>query len=121
MLAIANRLRQTPVERFEVTEQLPMVSPQMLKLVSEIERGENRQVHRIYRLAAGANSSDPFVNCRGQSSRPFVAIIAGDRQVLAHYLDVDALHSLAQIQTVEARQNLLDPQLDFAARAFLLA
>src|SRR5258708_31168645 len=69
-----------------------MVPAQALKFVSEIERRQNHQVHRVDRLAVGANSPAFFVNRRRKGLRPLVAAITGDNQILPHNLDIDASH-----------------------------
>ncbi len=82
-------------------QQFRMVPAQPLKFVSEIKRGENCEIGRIDRLAAGANCFDLCVNHRGQRSHPFVTTITGDDKLLTHDFDVDAFHSLTEIQAVK--------------------
>src|SRR5580704_18796875 len=70
-----------------------MVSPQALQLVSKIQCGQDRRVHRIWGPAAGPYRLDLVIDGDCQRPRPvFVAIVARDYQTLPHYLDIDSPH-----------------------------
>src|SRR5579875_3050476 len=90
-----NRRRETPVERLKMAQQVLMVSAQLLKFLGKLKRRQNRQIDRIYRLPAGANIPNLFVNRRRNRAHPLVVICAraaAEFQLLPHDFDVDAAH-----------------------------
>jgi len=121
-LANLHRIRQPHRHRFYLLDEFVMLLPQAFEFVGEVERRQNRQIHRIGGLAAGANGSDPFVDRPGHIPHPVVVRIAGYDQVLAHDFDVDTFHwllRLLEFHPIKARQDLLDSGPYFSALIFM--
>ena len=98
-------LRQTLSERLQPAQQFLMVPSQMLKLVGKIERRQDCKVDRINRLAAGTNCPNLLVDGGGEATRPIIALIAGNDQVLSHDLDRDAAHTSVIVIRIGSASN----------------
>jgi hypothetical protein len=104
-----------------MSQQGMMLPPQTLKLFGEIERCQDHSIDRVDVADASADLPDLIVDRRREITGPFVATVARDGQAVAHDLDVDTLHGLTEVQSVESAKDLFDTGFDLMARILMLS